>query len=72
MDVNGDELSFNNLWTGPGMSFGSSMVILCVDNFLYALLAYYFDQVIPGHYFNFLLVFNRIKTDIFFQTDYKY
>ncbi|KAK7595383.1 hypothetical protein V9T40_013208 [Parthenolecanium corni] len=50
MDVNGDELSLKNLWTGPGMSFGCSMVILCIDNFLYALLAYYFDQVIPGDY----------------------
>lgn len=57
MDVNGDELRWNNLWNGAGMSFGSSIIILCIDNFLYALLAYYFDQVIPGTRFYFILFY---------------
>ncbi len=48
MDVNCDELNWSKMFAGPGMSFGSSLIVLCIDNLLYILLAYYFDLVIPG------------------------
>lgn len=50
MDMSGAGLCFDNLWTGPGLSFGSSLIILSLDNFLYAVLAYYLDLVIPSKY----------------------
>lgn len=50
MDMSGDGLHFENLWAGPGLSFGSSLILLCFDNFLYAVLAYYLDLVIPSEF----------------------
>ncbi|XP_065201451.1 uncharacterized protein LOC135832246 isoform X2 [Planococcus citri] len=50
MDMSGNGLCFDNLWAGPGLSFGSSLIFLCFDNFLYAILAYYLDLVIPSEY----------------------
>ncbi len=43
-------LSFNNMFSDPTFSVGSSILMLIIDNILYALLAMYFDQVIPGEF----------------------
>lgn len=50
MDMSGNGLCFDNLWAGPGLSFGNTLIFLCFDNFLYAILAYYLDLVIPSEY----------------------
>lgn len=47
LDLSEDGLNFSNFWE-EGYCFGSSVIMLAVDIVLYALLAYYFDNVIPG------------------------
>lgn len=50
MDVSGQGINFDNLWDGPGISFGGSLVMMVVDIVLYALIAYYLDSVLPSTY----------------------
>lgn len=50
MDLAGNGLNFGNLWDGPGMSFGESLLIMLFDAFIYAILAYYFDMILPSEY----------------------
>lgn len=47
MDLSGKGVTLDNLWTGA-MPFGGSIIMMAVDIVLYALLAYYFDNVIPS------------------------
>lgn len=47
MDLSGKGVNLENLWTGS-MPFGGSIIMMAVDIVLYALLAYYFDNVIPS------------------------
>ena len=49
LDMDGRGQRLDNLWSGPGLSFGHGLVFLCFDNFLYATFAYYLDLVIPGN-----------------------
>lgn len=48
LDLQGEGVNFDNLWSGPGIPFGGSLIMMTLDIFLYALLAYYFDSVIPS------------------------
>lgn len=50
MDLAGNGLHFGNIWDGPGMSFGESILIITFDAFIYAVLAYYFDMILPSEY----------------------
>lgn len=51
MELNGEGVNFDNLWSGPGMPFGGSLIMMALDIVLYGLLAYYLDCVIPSTYF---------------------
>ncbi|XP_055600772.1 cholesterol transporter ABCA5-like isoform X2 [Uranotaenia lowii] len=48
LDISGQGVTLNNLWTGPGIPIGGSILMLVVDVLLYAALAFYFDNVIPS------------------------
>lgn len=50
MDLAGEGIHFGNIWNGPGMSFGESLIIMTFDAFFYAILAYYFDMILPSEY----------------------
>ncbi|XP_014224369.1 ATP-binding cassette sub-family A member 5-like isoform X2 [Trichogramma pretiosum] len=50
LDLQGEGVNFDNLWSGPGIPFGGSLVMMTLDIFLYALLAYYLDSVLPSEY----------------------
>lgn len=50
MDLSGEGVNFTNLWSGPGMPFGGSLIMMALDTVLYGLLAYYLDSVIPSMY----------------------
>lgn len=50
MDLRGNGLHFGNIWDGPEMSFGESLLIMAFDAFIYAALAYYFDMILPSEY----------------------
>ncbi|XP_020292793.1 ATP-binding cassette sub-family A member 5-like [Pseudomyrmex gracilis] len=50
LDLQGEGVNFDNLWSGPGIPFGGSLIMMTLDIFLYACLAYYFDSVIPSEY----------------------
>ncbi|KAI4488532.1 hypothetical protein M0802_011535 [Mischocyttarus mexicanus] len=50
LDLKGEGVNFDNLWSGPGMPFGGSLIMMTLDIFLYACLAYYLDSVIPSEY----------------------
>lgn len=47
MDLSGEGVNLENLWSGT-MPFGGSIIMMAVDIVLYGLLAYYFDNVIPS------------------------
>lgn len=49
MDLSGEGVNFDNLWTGPGMPFGGSLIMMALDIIIYGLLAYYLDSVIPSN-----------------------
>lgn len=52
-DVNGNGVSFEDLWTdgdGSTMSVIGSTILLIMDMLIYACLALYFDAVIPSKY----------------------
>jgi ATP-binding cassette subfamily A (ABC1) protein 5 len=48
LDLSGEGVSFENLWSGPGIPFGGSLIMMSLDIVLYGLLAYYLDSVIPS------------------------
>lgn len=48
LDLQGQGVNFDNLWSGPGIPFGGSLIMMTLDIFLYGLLAYYLDSVIPS------------------------
>ncbi|XP_058130067.1 cholesterol transporter ABCA5-like [Anopheles ziemanni] len=48
LDISGQGVTLDNLWTGPGIPIGGSILMLVVDIVLYAALAFYFDCVIPS------------------------
>lgn len=50
LDLQGEGVNFDNLWSGPGIPFGGSLIMMTLDIILYACLAYYFDSVIPSTY----------------------
>lgn len=50
MDLADEGLNFSNIWKGPGISFGESLLIMAFDAFIYGILAYYFDMVLPSEY----------------------
>ncbi|KAK0172353.1 hypothetical protein PV328_005684 [Microctonus aethiopoides] len=50
LDLQGEGVNFDNLWSGPGIPFGGSLVMMTLDIFLYGWLAYYLDSVIPSEY----------------------
>lgn len=54
LDLVNHGISFDNFWgtedSDTGYYFGSSVIMLGVDIVLYAILAFYFDNVIPGEY----------------------
>lgn len=50
MDLSGEGLHFSNIWNGPGMSFGESLVIMAFNTLVYVLLAYYFDMILSSQY----------------------
>ncbi|XP_076233119.1 cholesterol transporter ABCA5 [Calliopsis andreniformis] len=50
LDLQGEGVNFENLWSGPGIPFGGSLIMMTLDIILYACLAYYFDSVIPSEY----------------------
>ncbi|XP_058795656.1 cholesterol transporter ABCA5-like isoform X2 [Phymastichus coffea] len=50
LDLQGEGVNFDNLWSGPGMPFGGSLVMMSLDIILYGMLAYYLDSVIPSEY----------------------
>lgn len=49
MDLSGEGVNFDNLWSGPGMPFGGSLIMMAFDIILYGFLAYYLDCVIPSN-----------------------
>lgn len=57
MDLSGEGISLDNLWSGPGMPFGGSLIMMALDIVIYGLLAYYLDNVIPSTLKNDSLVF---------------
>lgn len=48
MDLSGDGINLHNLWSGPGMPFGGSLIMMAFDIVLYGFLAYYLDSVVPS------------------------
>lgn len=48
LDLQGEGVNFDNLWSGPGIPFGGSLIMMTLDIFLYGCLAYYLDSVIPS------------------------
>ncbi|KAK6641556.1 hypothetical protein RUM44_013268 [Polyplax serrata] len=50
LDLSGNGVSFDNLWAGPGMPFGGSLIMMALDTILYGFLAYYLDSVIPSEH----------------------
>lgn len=51
LDLQGEGVNFDNLWSGPGIPFGGSLIMMTLDIFLYGYLAYYLDSVIPSTIF---------------------
>lgn len=49
-DIAGVGVNTANLWHGPGISVGGSIVMMLVDLVLYALLAFWLDSVVPGEH----------------------
>lgn len=48
LDISGQGVTLDNLWSGPGIPLGGSIFMMAIDILLYAGLAYYFDSVIPS------------------------
>lgn len=50
LDLQGEGVNFDNLWSGPGIPFGGSLIMMFVDIILYGFMAYYLDSVVPTEY----------------------
>lgn len=50
LDLSGEGVNFDNLWSGPGIPFGGSLIMMALDIILYAILAYYLDSVLPSEH----------------------
>ncbi|CAG9126342.1 unnamed protein product [Plutella xylostella] len=50
LDMAGVGVTWDNLWSGPGVPFGGSLIMMAVDTVLYALAAYWLDAVMPSEY----------------------
>ncbi|KAG7303251.1 hypothetical protein JYU34_011718 [Plutella xylostella] len=48
LDMAGVGVTWDNLWSGPGVPFGGSLIMMAVDTVLYALAAYWLDAVMPS------------------------
>lgn len=48
MDLAGEGVNLSNVWNGPDMPFGGSLIMMAVDVVLYGWIAYYLDCVIPS------------------------
>lgn len=49
-DISGHGVTLENLWSGPGIPLGGSVLMLAIDISLYAFLAYYLDNVWPSEH----------------------
>lgn len=58
LDISGQGVTLDNLWSGPGIPLGGSIFMMAIDVLLYAGLAYYFDSVIPST-FNLLICYSK-------------
>lgn len=50
LDISGQGVTLNNLWSGPGIPLGGSILMMAIDIIIYAFLAFYFDSIIPSDY----------------------
>ncbi|XP_075983489.1 cholesterol transporter ABCA5-like isoform X2 [Anticarsia gemmatalis] len=50
LDMAGVGVTWENLWSGPGVPFGGSLIMMAVDTVLYGLFAYWLDAVVPSEY----------------------
>ncbi|CAH2093421.1 unnamed protein product [Euphydryas editha] len=50
LDMAGVGVTWDNLWSGPGVPFGGSLIMMAVDTVLYGLAAYWLDAVVPSEY----------------------
>ncbi|XP_026331721.1 ATP-binding cassette sub-family A member 5-like, partial [Hyposmocoma kahamanoa] len=50
LDMAGVGVTWDNLWSGPGVPFGGSLIMMAIDTVLYGLFAYWLDAVIPSEY----------------------
>uniref|UniRef100_A0AAR5Q584 ABC transporter domain-containing protein n=1 Tax=Dendroctonus ponderosae TaxID=77166 RepID=A0AAR5Q584_DENPD len=50
MDLAGEGVNISNVWNGPDMPFGGSLIMMAVDVVLYGWIAYYLDSVIPSEH----------------------
>lgn len=50
LDISGQGVTLENLWHGPGIPLGGSILMMAVDILLYASLSFYLDMVIPSEH----------------------
>ncbi|XP_066148886.1 cholesterol transporter ABCA5-like [Euwallacea fornicatus] len=50
MDLAGEGVNLSNIWNGPDMPFGGSLIMMAVDVVLYGWIAFYLDSVVPSEY----------------------
>lgn len=50
LDIKGEGVTLDNLWSGPGISLGGSILMMAVDIVLYGLLSFYLDMVVPSEH----------------------
>lgn len=51
LDMAGEGVTWDNIWNGPGIPFGGSLIMMAFDTVLYGFLAYYLDCVLPSEYY---------------------
>lgn len=50
LDISGQGITLETLWSGPGIPVGGSIVMMAFDIILYGFLSYYLDMVIPSEH----------------------
>lgn len=50
LDIAEQGVTFDNLWQGPGIPLGGSILMMAADIVLYAALAFYLDAVVPSEH----------------------
>lgn len=50
LDIKGEGVTLSNLWSGPGIPLGGSILMMAFDIVLYSLLALYLDAVVPSEH----------------------